>query len=100
MYQPPDGRPRSLTDERRLNEAFAALFTGGSGELVLNYLKHISINAVAGPGIDPNSLLHLEGQRYIVGLIETRVKLGQKNEPSEDANERKRRTQTGRKRER
>jgi hypothetical protein len=83
MYQPPDGRKRSREDEQRLNEAFAITFAGERGEFVLNYLKHVTLNAVAGPGVDPNHLMHLEGQRFVVGLIDQRIRYGRDKEPKE-----------------
>jgi hypothetical protein len=83
MYQPPDGRKRSAADERQLNEAFATTFNDKAGELVLDYLEHITLRTAAGPGVDPNHLMHLEGQRFIVGLIAARVRHGKNHEPSE-----------------
>ena len=68
--------------EKKLNKMYADAFKRGSGKAVLNHLKQISIFSVAGAGIDPNSLLHLEGQRYIVAEIERRIEIGKaiKNE--------------------
>jgi hypothetical protein len=43
---------------------------------VLQYLKAITIDSVAGPEISDHALRHLEGQRYIVGLIQRRVNKG------------------------
>ena len=40
------------------------------------YLKSITINRIGGPAMDDNALRHLEGQRYIVGLLEMRLQLG------------------------
>ena len=71
-------KPRRGTREaeKKLNKMYADAFKRGSGKAVLNHLKQISIFSVAGAGIDPNSLLHLEGQRYIVAEIERRIELG------------------------
>lgn len=82
-YHSPDGRKRSVEDEHRLNEACAITFATDAGQFVLDYLKHITIHAVAGPGVDPGHLMHLEGQRFVVGIIEARVKHGQNQEPKE-----------------
>ena len=65
-----------LRPENKLNKMYASAFKSGSGKAVLNHLKQISIYSIAGSGIDPNSLLHLEGQRYIVAEIERRIELG------------------------
>ena len=52
------------------------LFTTPGGSEVLKYLKSLTIDAVAGPEISNESLRHLEGQRYLVGLIQRRVNKG------------------------
>jgi len=44
----------------------------------MDYLKSITINAVAGPEQSDSALRHLEGSRFLVGLIDTRIKLGVK----------------------
>ena len=85
MYQPPDGRKRSIDDERRLNDAFASTFKGADGELVLAYLRNVTIQAIGGPGITPDHLMHLEGQRFAVALIEQRIQYGQQNLPAKEA---------------
>ena len=36
---------------------------------VMQYLKSITVDAVAGPNISDAELRHLEGQRYIIALI-------------------------------
>jgi len=71
-----DNFKRSSDDEEKLNSAFTALFSTDIGVSVLQYLKSITIESVAGPEITDNSLRHLEGQRYIVGLIQRRVNKG------------------------
>ena len=71
-----DNFKRSSDDEEKLNSACTALFSTDIGLSVLQYLKSITIESVAGPEISDNSLRHLEGQRYIVGLIQRRVNKG------------------------
>ena len=75
-----DGVARSEDAEKQINEAIALAFKGKSGELALKYLRSISIERVMGPNFDPNSLAHLEGQRFIVGVIEQRIKQAQKGD--------------------
>ena len=75
-----DGVPRSEDAEKQINEAIALAFQGTSGEFALKYLRSISIERVMGPSFDPNSLAHLEGQRFIVGVIEQRIKQAQKGD--------------------
>jgi hypothetical protein len=40
---------------------------------VLRYLRSVTIEMVHGPNVTTEELRHLEGQRYIVGLIEQRI---------------------------
>ena len=51
----------------------AALFSTPNGQAVRQYLKSITIDAVNGPNVTDAELRHLEGQRYIVGLIDRRI---------------------------
>ena len=71
-----DNFKRSSDDEEKLNSAFTALFGTDIGMSVLQYLKAITIDSVAGPEISDHALRHLEGQRYLVGLIQRRVNKG------------------------
>ena len=52
------------------------LFNTVSGKQVLKYLKSLTIEAVAGPNISNEELRHLEGQRFVVGLIQRRINKG------------------------
>mgnify|MGYP001479164050 FL=1 len=72
-----DGYVRSEADDQILNKHFANVFKGDEGKKVLDYLKSITIEAVAGPNIDGNRLFHLEGMRFLVGIINTRIKKGE-----------------------
>jgi hypothetical protein len=74
--QGPDGVVRSAEVEERLNKLFAATFAGESGKEVLRHLRTITIEAVAGPGIGPNELMHREGMRFLAGIIEQRIARG------------------------
>ena len=69
-----DGIQRSDEAENKINEALALCFSGANGEFALKYLRSISIERVMGPNFDPNSLAHIEGQRFLVGIIEQRIK--------------------------
>jgi len=71
-----DGITRQPQDEENLNTLFHQLFTSSGGSEALRYLKSMTIEAVAGGGISDAELRHLEGQRYIVGLIQRRVNKG------------------------
>lgn len=74
-----DGYVRSEEDEQILNKHFANTFKGDEGKKVLDYLQSITIEAVAGPNIDSNRLFHLEGMRFLVGIIKTRITKGEQD---------------------
>jgi hypothetical protein len=80
-YHSPDGINRSHKIEKQINEAFALAFSGEAGDFVLDYLRRISIERVNGPAVDTNSLLHMEGQRFLVGVIQQRINLGKEKLP-------------------
>lgn len=75
-----DGYIRTDEAEKLLNEAFATLFNTENGKRVLKYLSSITQDMVAGPNMDTNALWHLEGQRFLVGIIKTRTEKGKSNE--------------------
>lgn len=51
----------------------AQIFESPTGKEVLRYLRSVTIEMVNGPNVTTEELRHLEGQRYIVGLIEQRI---------------------------
>ncbi len=71
-----DGIVRPLSEEEQLNKTFSSVFSTESGAHILRYLRSITIERVNGPGVTDAELRHAEGQRYIVGLIETRNRKG------------------------
>ena len=71
-----DGLTRNPEDEENLNSMCYGLFNTVSGKQVLKYLKSLTIEAVAGPNISNEELRHLEGQRFVVGLIQRRINKG------------------------
>ena len=73
-----DGYNWSTDQENKLNLAAVAVFGKPDGKAMLDYLKAITLNAVAGPGVTNDHLRHLEGQRYVVHLIERRIQAGHK----------------------
>ena len=72
----PDGISRSREKENELNADMANLFAGPLGTKMLDYLKSITSHSVAGPEQSDSALRHLEGGRYIVGLISARLEMG------------------------
>ncbi len=72
----PDGISRPWEKEDELNADMANLFANPLGTKMLDYLKSITIHSVAGPEQSDSALRHLEGGRYIVGLISARLEMG------------------------
>tara|TARA_R100001126_G_C4847209_1_gene160093 strand:+ start:733 stop:1020 length:288 start_codon:yes stop_codon:yes gene_type:complete len=71
-----DGMKRQPKDEENLNTLFYKMFNTPGGSEILKHLKSLTLEAVAGPEISDSQLRHLEGQRYLVGLIQRRVNKG------------------------
>lgn len=69
-----DGIVRSSEEDARIDSLVAAAFSTPSGREVLQYLRDITINMVGGPSISDAELRHREGSRYIVGIIEQRMR--------------------------
>tara|TARA_Y100000052_G_scaffold22760_1_gene23807 strand:- start:146 stop:421 length:276 start_codon:yes stop_codon:yes gene_type:complete len=68
-----DGFQRSKKAEIELNGDIAALFKTELGKKVLNYLKSITVDAVAGRDISNDQLRHLEGMRYLYFILKKRI---------------------------
>ena len=68
-----DGIARSKTEEDKLSLNFGHLFSQPTGQELLKYLRSITIEMVSGANISTEELRHLEGQRYLVALIEQRI---------------------------
>ena len=68
-----DGIQRSQSKDQEISQNIASLFTTATGNAVLKYLRSITIEMVNGPNVSTEELRHIEGQRYLVGLIEHRI---------------------------
>lgn len=75
-----DNFPRTKQNDEKLSKDVRALFSTPNGQEVLKYLRSITIEAVTGPAASDAELRHLEGQRYLVGLLERRIKHAEKVE--------------------
>tara|TARA_R100000149_G_C5782576_1_gene77801 strand:- start:13 stop:276 length:264 start_codon:yes stop_codon:yes gene_type:complete len=73
-----DGIQRSKEKDNIISSNMLSAFSTPSGKETLNYLRSITIESVAGPNISDGELRHIEGQRYIVGLISRRMNHGEK----------------------
>lgn len=69
-----DGVIRPKNDEVIISKNIASLFESETGQEVLKYLRSITIEYVNGPSVTTEELRHIEGQRYLVGVIEQRIK--------------------------
>lgn len=78
-----DGFPRPKSEDEQISKNINALFRTPNGQQVLKYLRSITIEAVTGGGATDAELRHLEGQRFLVGLIERRVQHGEKVKSNE-----------------
>lgn len=68
-----DGIQRPQDKDQEISQNIASLFGTATGNAVLKYLRSITIEMVNGPNVTTEELRHMEGQRYIVGLIENRM---------------------------
>ncbi len=75
-----DNFPRSRSDDEKISKDIRSLFRTPNGQEVMKYLRSITIEAVTGPAASDAELRHLEGQRYLVGLLERRIKHAEKVE--------------------
>ncbi len=68
-----DGYGRPVQTDREISANVAQVFESATGKEVLRYLRSITIEMVNGPNVTNEELRHMEGQRYLVGLIERRI---------------------------
>ena len=68
-----DGIQRTSEKDAEVSHNIAQIFQSPTGKEVLRYLRSITIELVNGPNVTTEELRHLEGQRYVVGLIEQRI---------------------------
>ena len=68
-----DGIQRTSEKDSEVSHNIAQIFESPVGKEVLRYLRSITIEMVNGPNVTTEELRHLEGQPYLVGLIEQRI---------------------------
>jgi len=68
-----DGIQRASDRDVEISKNIAQIFSSPTGKEVLRYLRSVTIEMVNGPSVSTEELRHLEGQRYLVGLIEQRI---------------------------
>jgi len=69
-----DGHQRPPATDQQISLNVASVFSSEAGKEVLRYLRSITIESVHGAAVSDAELRHMEGQRYIVGIIEQRIK--------------------------
>jgi len=74
-----DGYQRNSDRDSEISRNVAEIFESPTGKEVLRYLRSITIEMVNGPNVTTEELRHLEGQRYIVALIEQRIAHGHRS---------------------
>ena len=74
-----DGYQRKSEIDSQISQNVAQIFESPTGKEVLRYLRSITIEMVNGPNVTTEELRHIEGQRYIVGLIEQRISHGHRS---------------------
>lgn len=57
---------RELLPRADIAKAAATCFRDGQGEVLLDYLRALTLGRTLGPGADDRLLRHLEGQRQLV----------------------------------
>ena len=73
------GIQRTSEKDAEVSHNIAQIFESPVGKEVLRYLRSITIEMVNGPNVTTEELRHLEGQRYLVGLIEQRIAHSQRS---------------------
>ena len=73
-----DNFPRTKGDDEVISRNINSVFKTPNGKAVLKYLRSITIESVQGPNASDAELRHLEGQRYLVGVIERRISHAQR----------------------
>lgn len=73
----PDGMTYSVEIDAEINGLAVGTFTHGAGERFLQYLEGITTRRVLGPEAPDSHLRHLEGARWLVGIIRQRIVAGQ-----------------------
>lgn len=68
-----DGVQRNAARDIEISQNIAEILSSPTGKEVLRYLRSITIEMVHGPNVSTEELRHMEGQRYIVGLLERRI---------------------------
>ena len=78
-------RPQNIDD--RISLDVAAMLATPTGQSVMQYLKSITTDIDNVPNISNDELRHLEGQRFVIGLLSSRANHGSTIKSKEGKNE-------------
>ena len=78
-------RPQDIDD--RISLDVAAMLATPTGQSVMQYLKSITTDIANGPNISNDELRHLEGQRFVIGLLSSRANHGSTIKSKDGKNE-------------
>jgi hypothetical protein len=73
MVQAPDGLMYGRDTSEEIDDLLEGCFTWGGGPKALAYLESITTRRVLGPDATDQYLRHLEGARWLVGVIRARM---------------------------
>ena len=71
-----DGIQRSQKLDEQISLNVASMLATPTGKAVMEYLKSITTDIANGPNISNDELRHLEGQRFVIGLLSSRANHG------------------------
>jgi hypothetical protein len=74
MARPAKRQPDKSSPDFKISLAFHETFRTPAGRMVLDYLRFHYVQSVMTPAATDAELRYREGQRSIVGLIDTRMK--------------------------
>jgi hypothetical protein len=74
----PDGQNYSASVNDDIDSLAAGTFGTSAGQRFLQYLEGITTRRVLGPEATDSHLRHLEGARWLVGVIRQRIVAGKK----------------------
>lgn len=69
-------RAKAEAQSDEIATMFSGVFDTPAGKKLLDWLKAQTINQIGGPDVSSDVLRHMEGQRYVVALMDMYVKRG------------------------
>jgi|TARA_R110002020_G_C16104277_1_gene758965 hypothetical protein len=79
-WQNLQNKKSNKSESTEIDKIFTSVFNQVNGKKVIEYLESITINSICTPQASDSTLWHLEGQRYLLQIIKSKIKRGTKNE--------------------